>query len=331
MNTPIGEELDGRLYTDLSNLRPTRIVTPVDRFYIRTRASRLLPSLGNKWRIHLVTARRTQEITVADLERRAKPIGRVLLECAGNPRAAHFGMISDADWGGVRMSELLDQSDFDHRRARVRVTGFDAYSRHSATSTPGASWIFSIDDLSRTGAFLATTMNGQSLTPDHGYPVRLVVPGWYGCSCIKWVNAIELIREEAEATSQMLEYASRTHQTGPHLMAKYFEPAEIDLAAMPVRIEKRRVYGKIAYLVWGIVWGGAIPRTLQIQFSPEPAYKNVDSISGFSRASWNLWAHWWRPRSLGSYQINLRCPVTAERTRRLDTRYYGRSVKVSEI
>ena len=46
-------------------------------------------------------------------------------------------------------------------------------------------------------------MNGAPLTRDHGFPVRLIVPGWYGCSCIKWVDRIELVADEAPATTQM--------------------------------------------------------------------------------------------------------------------------------
>src|SRR5438034_9585635 len=79
-------------------------------------------------------------------------------------------------------------------------------------SIPGASWAFSPEQLEKAGAFLATELNGQPLPKDHGAPVRLVVPGWYGCTSIKWVNEITLVREEVEATSQMLEYAARTLQ-----------------------------------------------------------------------------------------------------------------------
>ena len=67
---------------------------------------------------------------------------------------------------------------------RVRVTGFDDEQRPSVTSNPGAGWVFTREELDRTGAFLALRMNGAALTADHGAPIRLVVPNYYGCSCI---------------------------------------------------------------------------------------------------------------------------------------------------
>src|SRR5437867_560877 len=75
---------------------------------------------------------------------------------------------------------------------RIAVSGVDDLTQRSQTSVPGASWIFSRDDIERAAAFLATRMNGAPLPRDHGSPIRLVVPGWYGCACIKWVTQIDL-------------------------------------------------------------------------------------------------------------------------------------------
>jgi DMSO/TMAO reductase YedYZ molybdopterin-dependent catalytic subunit len=71
---------------------------------------------------------------------------------------------------------------------------------------------------------LATEMNDLSLTRDHGVPIRLLVPGWYGCACIKWVNNVSLVDETTEATSQMQEYAARTFQDGVPRLAKEISP-----------------------------------------------------------------------------------------------------------
>ena len=65
-------------------------------------------------------------------------------------------------------------------------------------------------------------MNGKPLTKDHGAPIRLIVPGWYGCACIKWVNEITLVDDGAEATSQMQEFAGSTQEVGvPKLVRDY--------------------------------------------------------------------------------------------------------------
>src|SRR5256884_4995300 len=201
MDAAQGTELDGRLYTDLSKLSLQEPVTPTEKFYIRTRASRLLPDV-KLWRVRvdgLVEKLRSR--TIEELRSVAKPMGLHLMECAGNVPLTNFGMISVASWGGVPLADILEKSGAKSQASRVLVTGFDQYATRSATSVPGASWVFSVRDIKAAGAFLATEMNGKPLTPDHGAPGRLVVPGWYGCACIKWVTAISFVDDAAEATS----------------------------------------------------------------------------------------------------------------------------------
>ena len=99
-------------------------------------------------------------------------------------------------------------------------------------------------------------MNGEPLPLDHGAPVRLVVPGWYGCSWIKWVDELRLATPDAAATTQMREFAGRTHQDGVPELARDYEAPAIDLAATPIRVERRRVDGGIEYRIVGIAWGG---------------------------------------------------------------------------
>jgi DMSO/TMAO reductase YedYZ molybdopterin-dependent catalytic subunit len=219
MDTAFGSELDGRLFTSLEGLEDGGIITPEDRFYLRTRASRILPR-PEGWTIEvngLTSAPRS--VKIAELRANERELGLHLLECAGNTRAAHFGMISVGDWTGVPVSELLSEGKPLPQGKRVLVSGFDKYSGRSATSVEGASWIFAFHELNAAGAFLATKLNGKPLSRDHGAPVRLLVPGWYGCTCIKWVDRITLVDDAAEATSQMAEYAGRTHQNGSPRLA----------------------------------------------------------------------------------------------------------------
>ena len=110
-------------------------------------------------------------------------------------------------------------------------------------------------DIAARRPFLATGMNRGPLPLDHGAPVRLVVPGWYGCSWIKWVDELRLATPDAAATTQMREFAGRTHQDGVPELARDYEAPAIDVAATPIRVERRRVNGVLAYRVVGIVWG----------------------------------------------------------------------------
>lgn len=327
-----GSELDGRLYSDLSTIQPEDPLTPTERFYIRTRASELLPDLAS-WQVKLGgLIERPMNLGIESLRKAAKPMGTHLMECAGNVRLARFGLLSVGEWAGVPVSEVLDRAKPKSARARVLISGFDRYSTESRTSIPGASWAFSREQLEQAGAFLATELNGQPLPKDHGAPIRLVVPGWYGCTSIKWVHEISLVEEAVEATSQMREYAARTLQKGvPHL-AKDFAPASIDQAAMPIRIERWSVTSKTHYRVVGIAWGGSQPvKVLQIRFNPDEDYVPVDNFHQVRNDPWTFWAHHWSPKAPGKYLIHLSVKQPAVEARRLDSGYYVRRVEITEV
>jgi DMSO/TMAO reductase YedYZ molybdopterin-dependent catalytic subunit len=327
----IGSGLDARMYSDLSVLTPEQRVTPIEKFYVRTSASELLET-GRPWAIQVGgLVKEPVKLSLNDLKSSAKAMGLHLMECSGNARSTRFGLLSVADWAGAPISDLLEER-VKPRSGGVMVSGFDEYPAKSATSIAGAEWIFSLEELKAAKAFLATEMNGELLTRDHGAPVRLMVPGWYGCTCIKWVNAISFVDESAAATSQMEEFAARTHQQGVPKLARDYRPATIDQAAMPIRVEKWFVDGRIRCRVAGIMWGGSRPvKVLEIRFNPEEDYVRVDHFSQTTNDPWSFWSHAWTPKAAGSYMIRLRVTDPIVETKRLDSGYYVRSVEVTEV
>jgi DMSO/TMAO reductase YedYZ molybdopterin-dependent catalytic subunit len=182
-------------------------------------------------------------------------------------------------------------------------------------------------------------MNGAPLPRDHGFPLRLIVPGWYGCTCIKWVDRIEIVADDSPATTQMQEFAARTHQDIAVLrqndppLARDFIPAVIDTAAMPVRVEKWIANGGIEYRISGIIWGGATPtNALAIRFKAGEPWVKVDNCPlPASTLTWSAWTHTWRPTAPGRYQIVCKVTDPAIRTRRLDLFFYVREIVIDEI
>lgn len=334
MGKLFGTELDARLYTDLSELdiQNPEATTATDTFYIRTGASQLLDS-SSPWIVRVGgLAEKPFDLSAEKLGKIARPMGLHLLECAGNARRVHFGMMSVGAWHGLAVTEVLDAANAKPEGSRILISGFDRYVTQSVTSEPGASWIFTREELKSSGAFLATEMNGQPLSRDHGTPVRLVVPGWYGCACIKWVNEIKVVDELEDATSQMREYASRTMQTGVPRLAKEYRPAVIEQAAMPIRVEKWAVGEKIKYRVIGILWGGSCPvKRLEIRFNPDEDYVSVDYFRHAANDPWSFWVHAWTPKQPGRYLIRLRVKEPPVVARRLDAGYYVRSVDINEV
>jgi len=331
LDTIIGAGLDARLFSDLTRLSSEQLVTPIEKFYTRTSASELLDA-EKPWTIKVGgLVQEPVNLTLENLGKSARPMGMHLMECSGNTRATRFGLLSVGDWTGVPIPDLL-ATRTKPRTHRVMVSGFDQYPMKSATSIPGADWVFTVEQLKASKAFLATEMNGQPLSRDHGAPVRLIMPGWYGCTSIKWVNAITFVDENFWATSQMQEFAARTHQQGVPKLARDYRPAIIDQAAMPIRVEKWFVDDRIKYRVVGILWGGSrLVKALEIRFNPEEDYVRVWDFSQTANDPWSFWSHAWTPKATGTYLIRLRVTDPTVETKRLDSGHYVRSVEVTEI
>lgn len=346
LETTIGGGLGRRRALDLSTLAKGTLVIPQERFFVRTACPDRLPSARSwKVRVHgMVEA--PLDVAAEDLQREAVPVGAHLVECAGNSRAAHFGLISAAAWTGVPLARLLERARPAPQATQVLVSGFDEHSTADPGSVPGASWIFGVHQMRESGAFLATRMNGAPLSLDHGHPLRLVVPGWYGCTAIKWVNEITLVGDEAPATEQMREYAGRTHQdpVGPRddlllregrrpegpALAKDFQPAVIDPAALPVRVDQLAdASGKVFYRIAGILWGGPTPpRDLRIRLAAGLGFTPVEEIGRSDGRTWARWSQTFRPPAPGRYRIELAIRDPGTRTRRLDMGFYVREIDI---
>ena len=332
-----GEGLDARLFTDLSQIQPDRLITPSAQVFVRTAGPQdVSRRVLDTWSIAVGNVdRRSGVVSARELAKASKPMGAHLIECAGNSDPQNFGLMSVAEWDGVPVGLPFEKAGTRGTAAGVLVTGWDHHSQASVRSVPGASWIFPAGVLDKLGAFIATRMNGEPLPVDHGAPLRLVVPGWYGCSWIKWVNDIRLVKDDEPPTSQMQEFATRTHQDGMPARALDYTPPAIDLAATPIRIEKRRIDGHIEYRVVGIVWGGqnAAERTrLMIRFNPSESFKlfNVCPAPTTHR-TWSLWEYRWRPAQPGMYSIVLQAASPDIRARRLDLSFYIRRVIIDEV
>jgi DMSO/TMAO reductase YedYZ molybdopterin-dependent catalytic subunit len=329
-----GPGLDRRQITDLSRLDPDRLITPNDAVFVRTERPPEAARRSRSWRIATEgLLAREGSLTIEELTRMSRAMGTHLLECAGNNNPANFGLMSVAEWDGVPLVDLLSRLQPTARATAVLVAGLDDEARQSAVSVAGASWVLPLTALDRLGAFLALRMNGEPLPPDHGMPVRLVVPGWYGCAWIKWVTAIQLVGAEEPATSQMKEFAGRTHQDARHDLARDYAPPDVQAAAMPIRVEQRRTADGLHYRIVGIVWGGDRPADrLEIRFGGDDSWRPVAMCRPRPATGvWTLWEYRWRPPAAGAYRIGLRVPDPSVPQRRLDSGYYVRQVTIEQL
>jgi DMSO/TMAO reductase YedYZ molybdopterin-dependent catalytic subunit len=329
-----GQGLDARLITDLSILEPDNLITPNELAYIRTEIPPAAANHQGPWTLD-ANGMLAQPATLKldDLAKLSKNMGPHLFECSGNGNPSNFGLMSVAEWEGIPLTEVVARLKPAKDATAVLVSGYDHIGQVSQRSIVGASWVFPLADLDRLGAFLAIRMNGEPVSADHGKPVRLAVPGWYGCSWIKWVNEIRLVGPDEPATSQMVEFANRTHQAAPHKLARDYTPADIQTAATPVRVEKRKGPNGIDYRIVGIVWGGSKPvDRLAIRFGKDQAATPFTVCpTPKTHVMWSLWEYRWKPATPGTYDISLEVPDKSVPQRRLNSGYYMRQVVVTDI
>ncbi|MEM6705831.1 MAG: molybdopterin-dependent oxidoreductase [Acidobacteriota bacterium] len=342
-----GEGLDGRLSYDLSRVVGEGLVTPNDSFYIRTREPAAVAARAtlDDWQVrvvpggdasgHQVDFASPTDFSIAALRQRSRPMGSHVLECSGNTSRTRFGLLSMAEWSGVPLQELFAESLWNlHSSTLIEIRGNDDHAKASRSSIQGASWIFTAGALRDAGAFLATGMNGETLPRDHGAPVRLIVPNWYGCACIKWVEEITVVPFNAPATSQMREFASRTHQDGRPELASDYIPAVMDFTAMPILVEGPDEQHR--FTVHGIAWGDPTGVSeLEISYAERTAdpdarrWMRVQNFAAQKTSEWALWSHRLpRPSKSLELEIRLRTPAEGVRTRRLDSGFYARRVRL---
>lgn len=327
-----GKGLYGRRLLDLSDLDDSTLITPTDRYYVRTRAPEYLPPGGLRLTVRTLTGP-PLDLPMQELEAMAEPQGAHLCESADNGAAVRFGLMSAAEWKGVSLSSLVARYGAPEGDWMLLVDGFDRFASTGIQVNAGAGWILSPHDLEQTGAFLATEMNGAPLALDHGAPLRLVVPGWYGCAWIKWVHSVVMVPANSATTSQMKEFAGRTHQVGRPRLAKDYLPPVVDPVALPVRVERWKWRGYYYYRVCGVVWGGAAPaESVLIRFDPKEPFLPVDWFPPpESSTQWATWSHDWCPPVPGVYPIELAVGDSRLRTRRLTAGEYLRSVNILEL
>lgn len=172
----------------------TSWTTPIEDFFVVAHYN--IPELdASAYRLQIsgLTAR-PLTLTLEQLMRRPRVERTTVFECGGNRKELFHGMVGNAVWGGVELRPLLEEAGPTSDAREVYFWGADAgpeeirgeqFEQNFARS-------MSLAEVMETNPILAFEMNGRPLPVAHGYPVRLIVPGWYGVAQVKWLDRIEL-------------------------------------------------------------------------------------------------------------------------------------------
>jgi DMSO/TMAO reductase YedYZ molybdopterin-dependent catalytic subunit len=294
------------------------------RFFVRnhTATPRIDPST---YRLDLFGSglRRPRAFSLGDLHRLPSRELTAFIECAGNGRsffasqqgtpaagsAWKLGAIGVARWRGVPLAEVLERAGVRHGAVDVMPEGLDA-----TVVTDGVDYGHvrrplpigkALDD-----ALLAYEMNGDELPPDHGAPLRLVVPGWVGVASVKWVGRIE-VSDRRLASPWNTKWYRMTGPSYPPDSPPLAEQAVKSAFELPwdatLRAGRRHVRR-------GRSWSGAgAIRRVEVSTDGGATWRAARLRRPDLPGAWVRWELPWAPRKAGSHELLARATDTKGR------------------
>jgi DMSO/TMAO reductase YedYZ molybdopterin-dependent catalytic subunit len=204
-------------------------------------------------------------LTLADLQQHPASTARVTFECAGNGRARmHPRPISQpwlveavgtADWTGVRLRTLLQRAGVNDGAHSVVMTGSDHGIERGVEQDYQRA--LTLPQVEESDPLLAWAMNGQPLPPQHGFPLRVVVPGWYGMAQVKWLRRISVTDREFDGFQNAVAYRLRTAPEDPGEPVTRIEPRALLIPpGFPDFMSRTRVVRPGAVRLAGRAWSG---------------------------------------------------------------------------
>lgn len=261
------------------------------------------------------------KLTLDDLKARPAVTMPVTMECAGNGRAHlsprpvsapwHNEAVGCAVWTGTPLKPILEEADLLDDAVEILFTGHDRGIDQDVEQDYERS--LSLDEALRDEVFLAYEMNGQPLPPQHGSPLRLVVPDWYGMASVKWLKSIAAVSEPFEGVQQALLYHYKQSEEDPGTPVTRKAPHALMVPpGIPEFLSRARHVRAGRTLVQGRAWSGFGP-VERVEFSPDGGRTWNDAELGeqIGDYAWRGWSYEWDAREPGEYELCVRATDAA--------------------
>jgi DMSO/TMAO reductase YedYZ molybdopterin-dependent catalytic subunit len=246
-------------------------------------------------------------LSLAELQALPRVSLAVTLECAGNGRALlepHVESqpwlveaVGNAEWTGTPLRGVLELAGLDDDVLEVVFTGLDHGLDHEVEQDYQRS--LPLGEAMREDVLLAYEMNGGQLPPQHGFPLRLVVPGWYGMAHVKWLRSVTTVTEPFDGFQMRGSYRIWTEtddDDAPGVAVERIQPRSlIRPPGFPDFFTRRRIVDRGPVELDGRAWSGLAPID-RVEVSVDGGSTWADAHLGPLPASpyaWRAWTFGW--------------------------------------
>jgi DMSO/TMAO reductase YedYZ molybdopterin-dependent catalytic subunit len=289
-------------------------VTPIGLHYLLTHYD--IPRVDPQtWRL-VVDGHVATELSL-DLETlRGLPSREVVatMECAGNGRARLeprpisqpwlLEAVGTGRWGGVRLPDVLERAGVGEQVVEVLFTGLDRGVENGEEQFFQRS--LTLADALQPDVLLAYDLNGVPLPPQHGFPLRVLVPGWYGMTNVKWLTQITLLTEPFAGYQQARGYRLRqTDDEAGEPLSRIYPRALMVPPGIPEFMTRERTVPVGTWTIEGRAWSGHAPIS-SVEVSTDdgaawlPARLDAPDLG---RWAWRHWTYDWRAAATGRHVL----------------------------
>lgn len=281
-------------------------VTPTGMHYMLTHFDVPYADAGD-WRLAVGgLVNRALSLDLDDLMRRPAVTAAVTLECAGNGRALidprpvsqpwFLEAVGTAEWTGTPLRLLLDEAGIAGPAREIVFTGLDQGIQGEQVQYFERS--LTVDEARRDEVLLAYAMNGRPLEPQHGYPLRLIVPGWYGMASVKWLQRIEAVAEPFQGYQMTGTYRYSKDPDEPGEPVTLMRVRSLMVPpGVPDFVTRGRLLAAGPVTLTGRAWAGrAAVARVEVSGDGGASWRDAELESPGSQHAWRGWRHRWEAR-----------------------------------
>ena len=274
----------------------------------------------NEWRLKvggLVSS--TLSLTLDQIKKRPAVTVSVTMECAGNGRALLsprpisqpwlVEAIGTAEWTGTPLRGILEEAGISDKSVEILFSGLDRGVQGDEVQYYQRS--LPIDDATHKDVLLAYQMNGEPLQPQHGFPLRLIVPGWYGMTSVKWLDSIEAIGEPFQGyqMAQAYRYSQETDDPGESVTLIRVRALMIP-PGIPDFLTRTRLVEAGSVTLRGRAWAGRVGISrVEVSVDGGSMWSEAQLEEEVSPYTWRGWSFMWEA-SPGKYTLCVRATDT---------------------